>query len=294
MIDNSIYTTLATALGGEPEPLDALPVPPQNIFSVAVRLNKEELLKHDRPTYGFFHDITQAMPERPGAVSIEELVVMGLGNQVGMHFYDAAPMFNFDLASLLGELLGQFRRGNGQAFESELLPIAFLVSSLNRPVYLAIPVRDAKIVDKFLDDLDVTLAALARHGQRGGWIELDHDFYHVAAAGAGRHPRCYAVQLGPVKWRVFFERIEGGLYIASKRAILDDIAAVAGPKVEPAKTDNSATAHGLVRVRPQHWKEVLPDFRLGWAEGSRQACLNNLASLGPVARRLSRPPAPVR
>ena len=49
LIDNSIYTGMATALGGEPEPLDALPVPKRNIFSVAVRLNKDELLKMGRP-----------------------------------------------------------------------------------------------------------------------------------------------------------------------------------------------------------------------------------------------------
>ena len=45
LIDNSIYTGMAMALGGEPEPLDALPVPQANIFSAAVRVNKEELLK---------------------------------------------------------------------------------------------------------------------------------------------------------------------------------------------------------------------------------------------------------
>jgi tetratricopeptide (TPR) repeat protein len=31
----------------------------------------------------------------------------------------------------------------------------------------------------------------------------------------------------------------------------------------------------------------MPDFQLGWAEGSRAACLNNLGSLGPVARALA-------
>jgi hypothetical protein len=44
LIDNSIYTGLAHALGGEAEPLDALPVPRRNIFSVAMRLNKDDLL----------------------------------------------------------------------------------------------------------------------------------------------------------------------------------------------------------------------------------------------------------
>src|SRR5262249_30644493 len=45
LIDNSIYTGMAHALKGPPEPLDALPVPGRNIFSVAGRFNKEGLLK---------------------------------------------------------------------------------------------------------------------------------------------------------------------------------------------------------------------------------------------------------
>src|SRR5262249_33316043 len=44
LIDNTIYTTMARVMGGKPEPLDALPVPKRNIFSLAVRLNKRELL----------------------------------------------------------------------------------------------------------------------------------------------------------------------------------------------------------------------------------------------------------
>ena len=43
LIDNSIYSGLATALGGRPESLDALPVPHRNIFSVNFRFDKEGL-----------------------------------------------------------------------------------------------------------------------------------------------------------------------------------------------------------------------------------------------------------
>jgi hypothetical protein len=45
LIDNSIYSGLALALGGQPEPLDALPVPRRNLFSMALRFNKEALLQ---------------------------------------------------------------------------------------------------------------------------------------------------------------------------------------------------------------------------------------------------------
>jgi hypothetical protein len=43
LIDNSIYTALSGVLGGNPEPLDLLPVPRRNIFSVAARINKRGL-----------------------------------------------------------------------------------------------------------------------------------------------------------------------------------------------------------------------------------------------------------
>ena len=40
LIDNSVYSVLAQATAGPPSPLDVLPIPKRNIFSVAVRFNK--------------------------------------------------------------------------------------------------------------------------------------------------------------------------------------------------------------------------------------------------------------
>jgi hypothetical protein len=43
----------------------------------------------------------------------------------------------------------------------------------------------------------------------------------------------------------------------------------------------------MVRIRPEHWKAVLPEYRLGWEEGSRQACLENLGPLSSVGRAMA-------
>jgi hypothetical protein len=327
LIDNSIYTGMAMALGGEPEPLDALPVPKGNIFSIVARVNKEELLKKGTPTRGMLRDVQQlGLPQKPGAVSLEDFLTNGLGNQIGMHTYDSSPMFDFNLTGFLGEMMGSFRGMGGGMMNSEMLPISFLIASLNSPVYLAVPVKDEKIVDKFLDDLDDALAVLARQGERGGWFGLDYDFYriqnstphaprevseegnrtpHAPREGSKDRTRCYSVQFGPIKWRVFFARIDKALYIASKRFILDDLASVSplplgeGPGVRAEKhsspltvgegpgvraANNGPTAHAMIRIRPEHWKEILPTFQLGWAESSREACLNNLGPLSSVAR----------
>ncbi|MCC6126508.1 MAG: hypothetical protein IT426_16230 [Pirellulales bacterium] len=288
LIDNSIYTGMAMALGGEPEPLDALPVPQRNIFSVALRVNKESVMNQAFP---LLREV-QGIDRRDGMPGMDHLlesakafVSNGIGNQIALNIYDASPMFDFNLTRFLGEMMGEFR-GAGSSMNDEMIPISFLVSSLNSPVYISAPVKDEKIVDKFLDDLDKALAVAARQKERGGWFDLDYDYYRVPAEGKSPALRCFNVQLGPVKWRVFFARIEGGLYVASKKFILDDLAEAAkAAKENPqAQRDLGPTAHAMVRLRPENWKETLPDFKLGWAEGSREACLNNLGPLSSVAR----------
>ncbi len=285
LLDNSVYTGMAMALGGEPEPLDAMPVPERNIFSMVLRLNKQYLLKEQWLTQGLLGQLKRKGIELPaGGVSIEEFLARGIGNQIGMHVYDASPMFDFDLTGFLGEVLDRFRGGGG--FGNEImLPISFLIASLNSPVYLAAPVQDAEIVDKFLDQLDTTLAQLARQPQRHNW-DLGYDFYRVPLEGplkdADKRIRCYNMSFGPVKLRMFFARIGDGLYVASKRFILEDLAAMQQAKAKNA--DNGPTAHAMVRIRPEHWNQVLPTFRLGWAESARVTCLDNLGPLSNVAR----------
>jgi hypothetical protein len=161
-----------------------------------------------------------------------------------------------------------------------MIPVVFLVSSLNAPVYISVPVEDAETVDKFLAELDSVLAVLARRPAETGFFDFDFDFYRVPLDEDDDTVRCYAMSLGPIKWRMFFARIGNGLYIASKRFILDDIALAAKQK----KSDLGPTAHAMARVRPENWNRVLPSYRLGWSENCRKACLNNLGPLSSVAR----------
>jgi len=207
-----------------------------------------------------------------------DFVTRGVGNQIGMHVYDASPFFDFNLTGFLGEMMGSFGDPR-MSFDDDFIPIGFLIASLNSPVYVAVSVKDAQIVDKFLDHLDLALAELARQPQRGGFLDLDFDFYRVPLGSGDERIRCYNVRFGPIKWRVFFARIGDGLYIASKRFILEDLAAA-----DEKKAESGPIAHAMVRIRPEHWDQVLPNFQLGWAESSRQSCLNNLGPLSSVAR----------
>ena len=176
--------------------------------------------------------------------------------------------------------MGSFggRPGPGFFGPSEL-PIAFLAASANSPVYIGVPVQDAKSVDEFLGQLDSALAVLARQPDRQFFFGLDKDFYRITGE-KDQAIRTFAIGFGPIKWRLFWARVGKGLYIASKRFILEDLIALenAGPG------DAGAAAHGMIRIRPKNWDRVLPDFRLAWAENNRQACINNVGPLTSIAR----------
>lgn len=274
LIDNSIYTGMAMSLGGTPEPLDALPIPRRNIFSLALRINKEGLLRR--------FPIPAVVPphsqeQKVGHEMVSAFVGRGIGNLVTLNVYDSSPMFDFSFAQFMGDMMGRFRAASS-GMNDEIIPISFLIASLNSPVYIAIPVKDAQIVDNFFDELDKELAHLATYIERG-WFRMEYDYYKTPLPGKTTPVRCYGLSFGPIKWRVFFARIDQAIYLASKPYILHDLASVAADK-----TDGGPIAHGMIRIRPDHWKDVLPEYRLGWEENSRIACLKNLGPLSAVAR----------
>ncbi len=88
LIDNSVYTGLAAALGGEPEPLDALPVPKRNIFSLAARLNKSELVRQ----LGLERllDAPPDIPKQQAAVETERIATRMKQVGIAMHGYHSA------------------------------------------------------------------------------------------------------------------------------------------------------------------------------------------------------------
>lgn len=294
LIDNTVYTTLAAMLAGEPEVLDAAPVPRRNIFSLALRLNKEQL--HDKPATKPGEAPSEGLLKSIGVsdevdknLGVTELVSKGVGNQLGFHVYDAHPTFDLNLPMLLGMLVGSFN-GSSSFGAFELL-IGMAVTALNTPVYISIPIQDAKITDQFLDRLDKRLAVTSRGREGGGWFGTDQDFYKFTSR-SGHDIRAYSLQFGPIKLRAFWARVGDALYIASKPFILEDLMAMESERAtSPAKAvEGQQPSHGLLRIRPQNWDQVLPDFRLGWAENNRQACLNNLGLLSSVARALAARP----
>ena len=215
-------------------------------------------------------------------MKLGQLLSKGIGNRIALHVYDSNPVFDFSLPSFLGLSLGAFQ-GRGP-FGDEVLMIGVLIAALNSPVYVSIPVQDAAIVDEFLGRLDHYLANLAREEPLGGFgpITVDQDYYQLPLGSSSA--RGYSFRVGPIKWRFFWARLGGGLYVASQPFILEDLAAMASGEGEKPEETGQVTAHAMVRIRPGNWSRVLDNYQLGWAENNREACLHNIGPMTSLAR----------
>jgi hypothetical protein len=301
LIDNTAYTALASTLGGAPEPLDALPVPPRNIFSASLRLNTGRFVKDMRAeearrpnaTDDVFSELPFGVPGgRAARAKTYELLSKGLGNQLGFHVYDSRPPFELNISSLLGMMAssGAGRGGMGGGEMGGLMPFATLAMlSLNSPVYLSLPVADEKVVDDYLNWSDAAFSHIARNERRARWFSFEYDFYKYKLP-TGEPARAFGLRFDPARISFHWARIGGGVYVATKPFILEDIAALhaqgqaARSSTAPATGNEDLNGHALARVRAGNWNEVLPDYNLSWAENEREACLNNLGPLTSAAR----------
>ena len=217
-------------------------------------------------------------------LKLGELLSKGVGNQIGFHVCDADPMFDLSLSRLLGMSVQSMRGAPG--IDDDFLGIGLLVASLNSPVYVSIPVVDREIVDGFLERLDVFLANMAQQESWDFFFSIDQDFYNLQMSK--EHPvRSYGVRFGPIKWRFFWSRIGDAVYVASKPEVLRDLMELEDGEPRPATDGADTTAHAMAKVRPEHWKKILPHFQLGWEENSREACLRNLGPLSSLSRALA-------
>src|SRR5262249_42129138 len=158
----------------------------------------------------------------------------------------------------------------------EAVGLAALVQFVSGPSSISIPVKDAKVVDDFLDQLDRFLIRMRTDGGRDLREILEQTEFYRLPGGV----RCLGVKAFGLVYRVYWARIGDGLYITNRPFVLDDIRSVADGK----KPEVKETGHAMVRVRPENWKEVIPGYNLGWAEKHRTGCHDNLSLVANVAR----------
>ncbi|MFL5329322.1 MAG: hypothetical protein ACJ8C4_10440 [Gemmataceae bacterium] len=276
LIDNSIYTTMATALAGPPTALDPLPASKRAIMTLAMRLNKQPLLDYALPVVGNPPQREQdpfGIKDAVDTGKLRRFLTMGIGDQIAIHVLDAAQPIGTEVSSAFGggAMMQEFGPGINMR---EMGMVSLLASSLTHPACLTIPVKDAKVVDEFLNEFDKVISEkLLRDMTRF----FQPEFYKIS--GRPQPVRCIAFKVFGFTLRLCWGRIGDSLCIVNHPSVLDDISSAATTK-EAA----GPPAHAMLRIRPENWNAVLPVYRLGWAEGQRNACQSNQMRIANVAR----------
>jgi hypothetical protein len=192
-----------------------------------------------------------------------------------------------DSPRLLDPDWGGLFRASGEAVDADIETVAgFVAPLIVSPVSIGIPVKDRKVVDEFLDDLDRALRkrTLAIPGDRL-FSELGLGTYRTRLRN-GDTVRCLVIGEWGFKFRFFWGRIGDGLYIATRSSLLEEIAAAEAERARRPSRGKTAgpTGHAMIRMRPENWDRVLAGRHLGWAENDREACHRNLTAVSAVHR----------
>ncbi len=259
--------------------------PDQVIADLITRAGRE-VIEVDLPSVRVesFSNRRRTFPDRDRLVkelSLDRFLHQGIGNQIAIHVCDDQPLVDVNVSRMLGMFAGP---GRFLSPDSSLFGI--LALAINTPIYLSIPVEDAKIVDQTLEKLDRFLVKIIRDPNNGlgGMLQIEQDAYQFSGMNDPKI-RAYGFRFGPITWRFYWMRIDDGLYIASTPELIGSLRAAANQRRQAnQKSVETGAAHAMLRIRPEHWNKIKPHFRIGWAESERRACLNCLSPLSNAAK----------
>lgn len=279
LIDNSVYTTLADSLGGQPETLESAPMPSKTVLSTGFKLNKSNLLTskwmQNSPSTS---DARKKSPFLKTTIQrdTKQFISHGIGNQLGIHVWDSPPTFHLDLPALLA-----FATTNSAASQMLMnpliLPYVGLIASLNVPVYATFDVRNEEIVDNYLAQLEQAISKSHNGATECFKVQL----------GGNKIAYGLSISVGPAGFKFFWSRIDKTLYVTSQISLLKDIWKVCENHQLDICDGEGSNANALIRIRPERWAESLPSIRHNWKENNCRSCHRNLSSLTAVSKALA-------
>jgi len=255
LINNSIYNRVASLLGGRPVSLAASDTLPNEVFSVAFKLNKGLLLGAGQQYIE--KELSKVYPELR-EVKLTELI----GDQVALHVLDSRPLVDFDGRMLFGEIIGRRPR-------MESIAGAALVWSLFHPIRVSVTLKDAKKIRRLLDLVERDFNKIYR--RMNHYSTLDHYTQNIAGVKVG------TVKINffrTVTFRVYYAIVDNKFHLTSTEGYLKQLIRVR------LKHNDADMAKGNVILvyRPKAMKAERDLFRTNLVEAAKTASLSNFGT----------------
>lgn len=286
LIDNSIYSGMASILGGPAKPLANVSTLDDVILSTSIKIDKKCVLQNTGAIY-----FVGNMLDNQGRsnIDVHNFVANGIGDCISFNVCDEKPAFSLDVLSLLGT--GSAMGGSASLLRNPMI-LAYVAAfaSIHSPVYARIEVDDEAIVDEFFTALRPLL--IKGSAADSGFVGTD---FAIANIGSGRQVYSKILKFGPARVRLHWARIGRSIYLASQLGLIErlwNLEETAPNKSASANSSDQSQdaqflAHAVVQLHPSRWKKSLPDLRQSWRENSRLACQKNLGPMTVLARALA-------
>lgn len=283
LMQNSIYSGLASIIRqAAPAELEDPIIPAANIFSAAFRFDPEVVKDAMRSNHqaSMYANVVDSQIE---ALNYRNFLLNGIDKQIGFHVIDSEPPFTLDFSRLLGMAMGSMSASNRGGFGSNplVLAAAFVLTAINSPVYLSIPVLSEELVDKFCRDFLALLVNVCHPSQLFG---SDPYSYQL---DDGTPAYCVTITALAATFRLHWARLGSRLIIASKQSVLVQLAEAAkdlSKRDAIEYSSGSLSAHASVRLRQGNWSRIKADLDAAAAENNRAICFSNLGPLSNIVR----------
>jgi len=199
----------------------------------------------------------------------------GLGDQISVHVLDSSFPFNSGLSGFFTTESPLAELGPMRFDLAEMASLGLFIQSLTHPACAMIQVKDPKIVDDFLEELDRRFA----NDWTGDQWFIKTEQYKVKLGD--KQVRVVAIKVLGLALRVCWCRMGDVVVVANQVQVLQDLDAQLKqhPRGKPGEV-----CHAMFRVRPENWRTVLADYNLGWEEQYRAACQVNQQRVVAIAR----------
>jgi hypothetical protein len=250
LVENSIYSSLATTVGREAVDL-ARPQAPSAILTFDLKA----------PVDAGTRSLLDGLLETE-----THLFDQALGDHLSFQIGDGA-------GTIVPAVSGLFGGGSG-GLGGDLF-LAPLISALALPAAVVVPVRDRAALDAAL------AAARARMSRHRGDAWFGIEGYQLVQGGA-RTVEAVSVRILSLQLRLYYAVAGDRLILANDRAMLESVA-----DAEPSGAERGI---GRLEIAPSRWERIRPAMATGYAEDARRACLENVAWLEALQTAYKKPP----
>lgn len=258
LINNSIYNVLTNFIGGSPVVLHPNNNIEGEIFSLSLKLNKNNMLR-DR-NVNLLNKFLQADPDMAG-VSVFDL----FHDEMQIHLLDTRPLVDFDGKQIFSSLL----RSRLNRYE---VYAGFLAWSLFHPIRVSYPVKDTRVAKKALNAIEKFYTKKSQQMYSRDYSLSNYSYKYKS----NKISVLKLTFFRTLKFRIYYTITNNALEISTTQHYIESII----DKTKPAKKNGFSESKGniIAVYRPKQMILEKSLYKFSMLESAQESSFNNFGT----------------